>query len=380
MDYPYIILMLFLFVLLGADLYKPNKIYSYLAPISVLLFIGLRAPVVGGDTIDYVRLFEGSKAGVYTYYTHVELLYRTYSTFMGTVLMTNGVLFLITHTFLSLFPFYLLMRKCSRNIPFSCLLFMIMMLYVHYMSALRQILGMGILFLGMWYFIEEKKYKWYIFIGSGVLGFFMHSSVLITFFGYLICYFVRYRTKMVPYISILVSALVGRVFHWLNIQSILKLIASNQISELERMNTYLGWSLSDDDNASLLRLLSSSIIALAFFYMMTTKQATHWFSKIFLLGIIINNLFYEVRMLDRLILPFMLFATICYTWMFNIKYRLSKKRLKIVYQSMLIISLVYLTQSYVKQNTNYDSFGALLLHPYYFFWQDYSDHPTYKVR
>ncbi len=384
MDYPYIVLLALLLCLFAYSLYsRSHKRYcGYISALAVFFFVALRAPVVGGDTIDYVRLVEGSKLGIYTYFDHVEALYRAYNAAMSYLLFKNGVTFLIVHTFLCLSPFYLLARKYSLNMSMTCLLFMVMMMYPHYMSALRQILGMGILFLGMWYFLENKRWKWYVFVGSGVLGYFMHSSIFITFFLYFACYFIRYNTKIVPYTAIIVSAAVGRLLHLFSVNDALNLlfVNLNSISELDRMNSYLEWSLAEDDNAGLLRLLSSSLIALAFFYMMTEKQATHWFARILLVGIVINNLFVGVRMLDRLLLPLMMFATICYTWMFNARYTQARGYTKNLYQGLLVLCIAYMSQSYYKQNTNYDKEGAMLLHPYYFFWQDYGDHPALRLR
>ena len=380
MDAPYIVLLIILILLFLLNWYKRDKRYSYVAPLAILLFVGLRAPVVGGDSIDYVRLFEGSEMSIYSYYDHVEALYRSYNFVIGKILFQQTPLFLLVHTFLSLFPFYLLMKKYSRNIPMSCLLFMIMTLYIYYMAAFRQILGMGIIFLGMWYFLENKKWKWQVFIASGVLGYFMHSSCFIMFGVFLVCYFVRYDSKLVPYVGIVASALAGKVFHLFDVTAAMQLLALNQMSALERMNTYLEWSLSTDDDAGLIRLVASSAISLFFFYMMSKEDACHWFSRILLVGIVVNNLFYGMSMLDRLTLPFMMFAVICYTWMFGLKYVTANSSDKTLYKFLLILAIAYMSQSYVKQNTNYDREDAMLLHPYYFFWQDYSHHPAYQLR
>ena len=383
MDYPYIILMALLLCLFAYSIYyrSHGKYCGYVSAVAVFLFIALRAPVVGGDTIDYVRFVEGSSESSYLYMEHVERLYKTYNLFMSFLLFKQGSLFIFVHTFLCLFPFYLLIKKYSCNVSLSCLLFMIMGLYINYMAAFRQILGMGILFFGMWYFMENKRWKWSVLVGSGVLGYFMHSSIFVTSFLYLACYFIRYKTKIVPYTAIIVSALVGRLLKLFNVQDALNLLAVNlsSVSELNRMNFYLGWSLYEDDDVGLLRLISSSLIGLAFFYMMTEKQATHWFARILLLGIVINNLFVGVKMLDRLLLPLMMFATICYTWMFNSRYILDKGYRKSC-QLLLVLCIAYMSQSYYKQNTNYDTEGAMLLHPYYFFWQDYGDHPALRLR
>jgi hypothetical protein len=248
------------------------------------------------------------------------------------------------------------------------------------MVAFRQILGMGILFFGMWYFLENRKWKWQVFVASGVLGYFMHSSCFITFNVFLGCYFIRYQSKIVPYVAIIASALAGKVFHWFDVKAAMQLFAMNQMSELERMNTYLEWSLSTDTDAGIIRLVASSAIAVFFFYMMSKEDACHWFSRILLFGIVINNLFYGMRMLDRLTLPFMMFAVICYTWMFSLKYITANSQNKILYKSLLILAIAYMTQSYVKRNTNYAMEDDMLLHPYYFFWQDYRDHPALRLR
>lgn len=123
MDLPYVIIFVVLLVLAYFYWKVPQGKYIKLSCISVLLFIGARARVVGGDTIDYVRYFVG-EFSIYSYYEHVEQLFRQYNKIMGILLFHNEVLYLLVHTFICLLPIYKLAQKESNSIPLSCLLFL----------------------------------------------------------------------------------------------------------------------------------------------------------------------------------------------------------------------------------------------------------------
>ena len=59
-DYPYILLILFLLLMTFLNARdRQNDIYFYIAAAVVLVFTALRAPVVGADTYNYVRFFTG---------------------------------------------------------------------------------------------------------------------------------------------------------------------------------------------------------------------------------------------------------------------------------------------------------------------------------
>lgn len=372
MDLPYIVIVVILLVLFYLYWKTPKEKYIRLSCIFVLFFIGARARVVGGDTIDYVRYFVG-EFSIYSYYEHVEQLFRQYNKIMGIVLFHNEVLYLFAHTFICLLPVYKLAKKESNSIPFSCLLFFICGYYIHYMSALRQVLGLSILIWGMIYVIEKRKYKWVFFVLTGIVGWSFHSSVFIAFWGFILCYFLTIMRKKIYYIGIVLTALIGVVFKSFNIGDFFALLAMNHISEMKRMNEYLTWGLVDTD-LGMFTLLSSAIVSIFVVYLMDRQRVNSWVLKLYWIGIMVNNIFYTVPMINRVILPFSVMGIFCITWLLDSRYKLVLQRQK---NNILIILVVgYFTQSYVKQQIYYDLYDDMLLHPYYFFWQDYHKHPS----
>lgn len=374
MDLPYVIIFVVLLVLAYFYWKVPQGKYIKLSCISVLLFIGARARVVGGDTIDYVRYFVG-EFSIYSYYEHVEQLFRQYNKIMGILLFHNEVLYLLVHTFICLLPIYKLAQKESNSIPLSCLLFFVCGYYIHYMSALRQVLGLSILLWGIIYVIDKRKYRWIVFILSGIVGWSFHSSVFIAFWGYLLCYFFAIKKKKIYYIGIIFTSLIGVVFKSFNVSDFFALLALNHISEMKRMNEYLSWGLVDND-LGIFTLLSSSIVSIFVIYLMDRNRVNSWVLKLYWVGIMLTNLFYAVPMINRLTLPFSIMGIFCMTWMFDSRYKLAQQSQKLKIKVLILLVIGYFSQSYVKQQIYYDLYDNMLLHPYYFFWQDYHKHPS----
>ena len=119
-DYPYIILLLSLFILL-----KINNIKSfYIASWIIFIFIAFRAPVVGADTLDYVNFFSGKTVQYNNDQRDIEPFLLIYNNFLN-IFTYNGVVYLIVNTILSLFPIYILVKRYSCNKLLSYILFFI---------------------------------------------------------------------------------------------------------------------------------------------------------------------------------------------------------------------------------------------------------------
>ena len=112
---------------------------------------------------------------------------------------------------------------------------------------------------------------------------------------------------------------------------------------------------------------------------MDKEKLNHWFSVIYVLGIIIGNLFISVPMIGRLTGCFTIFGVVAFSWILGQKYLPSFRQRKITILT-LVIFLLYFSQMYIKINLDsaIDFTSSARMHPYQFIWEDYSNHPSIK--
>ena len=121
-------------------------------------------------------------------------------------------------------------------------------------------------------------------------------------------------------------------------------------------------------------VLRDSVIAILIFSFLDEKRVNHWFSKMYLLGVVLFNLFCSVPMINRMIMSNTLFVIVIFPWLLDKNYIQQKK--KQLLNILLVIVILYFTRSYILSNTFYDLKSEQRMHPYYFFFQDYHTHPS----
>lgn len=93
----------------------------------------------------------------------------------------------------------------------------------------------------------------------------------------------------------------------------------------------------------------------------------------YLVYIILISLFREIFMIDRIVMPFGLMSCIIATWSLDTIRNNSKFLPKI----MAIVLILYILNGYAQQQINYNEKESGRMHPYYFMWEDDSNHPSY---
>jgi hypothetical protein len=131
------------------------------------------------------------------------------------------------------------------------------------------------------------------------------------------------------------------------------------------------------DGSKLTYILRPAIIGLFVFSTIDEDKLNHWFTKIYFISIIIYNFFHSFPMISRANLAFAIFTIIVFTW------TLGKKRLfqNYVPKSIKvgsIIIIIFMTAAFINTCINPDITEAGRFHPYYFFFENYSDHPSLK--
>lgn len=363
-DFPYIILILILFIALWVSnktqLYK--KRIFIISCVIVYIFIAFRAQTVGADTNNYVNFFIGKTKEYNSDQRELEPLLLLYNHILQ-IISNGAVFYLMANTFFSLSPIYYLIKHYSCNRILSIILFFILGYYTTYFVALRQILSMALIFYGfiLYQKNEENKIKWGVFILFSILAYFMHTSAIIVSVIFIATFLINNVKKKIYTILIISSFIIGYVFRADFYMTIFAYISGLNISYLERLDSYLNADLSFEE-MSIVTLLLPNIMALVYLKYINPKHLNHNISKLYLLGTILNNIFMFFVFIQRLVIPFQIFSIIALTW------PLSYKK-KYYYKLTLIIFIFLFAIRYIKSNINPDLNDKGVMHPYTWFFE-----------
>lgn len=108
---------------------------------------------------------------------------------------------------------------------------------------------------------------------------------------------------------------------------------------------------------------------------MDERRLNHWFSKLFLISILLYNVFLNVDMIARMNLAFYIFSIVVFPWSFGERFRsiYIRKKWVVIYP---VLIFAWFTQAYVRSHIDYNLNNVDRMHPYCFFWEDYNNHPS----
>lgn len=372
-DYPYlfmVFILLTLFIMELKNQYK-KKIYFEIASLLTWLFVGLRAKSVGADTLDYVTNFISGD------HEYPELLYNVYYLLVRHI-WCNGTFYLMLTSFLALIPLYYMVKKYASYKVFPILLFFILGYYYNYFVAMRQVLATSLFFIGVMAVIDEKKRKWVLYSICAILSCFFHHFMVVVSLLFTAVFFVPLHKKSTILIIIAASGILGIFF---DATSLLRLFDAyfslGAGITTERLNEYMTTSgVNDSLAASIMGQLYYAIIGFFIVYFIPKEKVNHWFVRIFLVYIVFISLFREIFMIDRIVMPFALMGCLIASW--SLDTIIIKKTL--VPKMMAIVLFVYVLNGFVQQQINYSETELGRMHPYYFTWEDDSDHPSYYLQ
>lgn len=364
MDYPYILLIITLSILLYLEKYKRKDQYFKFTSLLVLLFIGLRAPTVGADTLDYFNYFIGRQKYYNLDNRELEKGLEIYNAIIGVFTARIGRLYLLVNAFFCLLPVYFLIKKYSTFKTLSVLLFYLICNYEIYFVALRQTLGMSFLFWGVYFLGGNSKWRGLIiYLFCSLLGYAFHTSIIAFSLIYMLLYFVPIRKKFFVYMLITSSMLLGAIFRKIDIAKLFELVIMANISATERLEGYLTYDLADVDY-NIVALLLPSFVAFWIYNYMDKEKVNHWFSKIYMSGVIFFNIFNQVPMITRLNVPFTLMGIIVFTWVYQSKAMFFMGGMR---QRIMLSILILLTVVFLKRNIYYEKDSVDKMHPYTIF-------------
>lgn len=374
MDYPYVFIITLLIILTYRSWnLQDRRNYFIWSVCLTFIFFAFRACVVGADTYNYTLGFLEKK----NIYNDVEPLYNVYTDALR-MIWKNEVFFIIMNTLCSLTMLYIFVKKYSLNSVLSVLLFFLFSVYQPYFVALRQILAISILLVGMYVVLNDSKKRWIIYVACATIAYFMHNSTLLNSILFAALYFINISNRKAIILLIIGSAFVGVVLQVLNLTTLFNMYLSMNLEfTTERLNNFIQSDQINNLNSSqgYIWLLRWTWVGLFVYSFMDKEKLNHWFSKIFFIGILLFNMFYNVDMIARMNLPFIMFSIIVFTWAFEKTKTIPIKKSKIV-NVLGILLLLYFTQFFVREQVGYDLDSASRMHPYYFFWENYQSHPS----
>ena len=378
MDYPYIFNFLIMLFLAYQYWKRQEPRLIKWAFILQFAFIALRAPVVGADTWDYVR-YLADERDFYNYdERELEPLFIVYREILVT-LHCNRLAVMLINSFLSCYPLYLLVKRFSYNVPLSLAMLPILNFYYLYFCGLRQILAIAILILAMLYVYDEKKRKWLVFVLLSFVAWNFHNSAAVYAAIFVAAYFIKFKSRIVLISAVAISAVMGIVLQSFNVFDAFNFLLNLKVSATERIEGYLQEGGDTNEIESVLLSLRPSLIAIVVFMFIDKEKLNHWFTVLYVIQLIIDNLFISVPMIGRLTGGFVIFGAIVFTWVLGEDYYSNIKKRQLV-NKILILFFLYFGQVLVKNNldSNIDLKSSDRMHPYYFIWEDYSDHPSIK--
>lgn len=388
-DYLYAVFYLILLFLTYKTWERKNNKLAWIAIILTFVFIGFRAPVVGADTWNYVRYLTGERY-FYNYDPRpLEPLFVFYREIVRSLTSSRFVVMLL-NTIFSMTPVLYLIKKYSYNVPLSLLLFFYLGCIQVYFVGLRQILGLSFVFWALLY-VEDRMeacqlkdtrnhtirfcYYGIVFALSITIGYYFHTSIIIYGFVFFFSFMIPLRSRTIMIILISSTAVIGFLLEKYNVLSILHYMSAYDMDSIERISYNFEREDLREKKAllSLFRLSITGVIAVSY---MNKEKINHIYTKIFLFGILLYNLFYAVPMSIRLVPVLTVFGCVVFTWIFDGSYKNNSKRVCVKIFSFVFV--LYLTYSNFRGLYQWDPDNDTRMHPYYFVFQDYHDHPSIK--
>lgn len=373
-DYPYIVLLFCLLYLTFEEWSNPrNSKYFTLACGVVFSFVAFRAPVVGADTWEYYSFAMGRQASNLSV-EETEPLYVLYSSFFAKFCRI-GVFFMLANTLLIFWPLYYIINKYVKYRTLSVLCFFILFTYVSYFVALRQVLSESVILLGAIYVLNDKKRKWLLFVLLSVIAFFIHRTSVVMALVFYACYFINLSSRVIAIGVIIFSTIIGIAINTFDPLNFFNLLLESYYKE--HLTHYSGFMMAeyDKDTGLYIGNFINSAIGVICFLFIGKEKINNWFSKIYLAGIVLYSLFKAVPMVDRMTFPYLIFVIVVFPWILESKKYICTPSFRKGMNAFLLVLILAFSGRFLMKNISYDLRDFSMMHPYYFFFEDYSRHP-----
>lgn len=358
--------------------YKISYKLFYINAVFTLFIYGFRSYDIGSlDTLRYVKFFLGFQG---TGYETTEYGFHVFNQILRPFL-PYGWMYLFAVDLIALLPLYILIKKYSSNPHISLLAFYCTFrIYEVYIICTRQVIGMSFVLWAIYLFINNIKNKKKYFILLSFIGVSIHTTVLLMAIVFLFLYYIKIPRTV--YISIcLISYYLFYINFFENLIPILNFLGITGGS-LGKFEAYV---LNFSDTTFYLHPTIRTIIGIILCISLDKDQYNSIFTKLFLMGIILTNLFSQFAQIYRLSGMFTLFGLIILPWVitsllskdkpliYNQKFKINEfiaKRICIII-TFVIILYSYANFKYINDDLSISGFDTpTMLNPYKFFWED----------
>ena len=284
-------------------------------------------------------------------------------------------------------PVFYMVKKYSYNAPLSLLMFFYLDCTAIYFVGLRQIIGFSFILWGLLYCLNEMEhrgssakypsYKALLFLGISILiGYFFHTSNIVYGASIVLALFTPLKSKTVASSLICGSAVIGFILGRFDVLGFFNFLYLLDVDSTARLSGYL---LNEElHQVSAINIVARlSVLGLVSLYFIDTEKMNHVFFKLFVFGITIYNLLYSVPMIHRFVPIFNLFGTIVFTWILYKRRRGQENKYQWAKIVCILVVLYYTRSMFIRIN-EWDPNSEDRMHPYYFIFQDYSNHPSIK--
>lgn len=292
-----IIPLLFILILLLNAITRNKHIY-YFSLFSLTLLVALRDETIGTDTEQYILMYEHFENASYNGWP--EPLYAYSMIFFNRI----GANFHVFQWFIALLTtlfFHLGIKKCSKN-PFYSLFCLYSLFFIFYlMNINRQIIAVSIVFYALTFLYEKRKIPFAIFV---LIAATFHYASLITF-GMLLALKIKGRRNLYT-IGILFSLILGFIIN----EAILGSLLGPYSYYLN--STEHGFRTGARTLQAL--MLCTYFSGMAFLIITTIKKIfiDNFWLKVFVCGIILNNLTMKLDMGLRIVMFYTIAQIIIY--------------------------------------------------------------------
>lgn len=371
-----IVIYLLVVCILSFKGYNLDKVY-FLNCLLLIFIVGMRGYDVGSvDTLNYVNYFLGRQAFYNQSARVLEIGLPFFNEILRSVLHTGWQYLLFCACF-SLLPLFYLIKKYSHNIHLSLLvLFLLGNIISVYFVCTRQVIGMAFVLWGIILYVRKCKFRIWIFALFSIVGYLVHTAALMMSVAFICVYHINIP-RWTYILTCVITFFLG-AFKIFGDMSIISIIFMYTGSFFDRLANYTEGILNTETN-NLLYPFIRTILGCLISLFTIDKYYKNFTVKIFLIGIVIGNVFPTFVEGYRLVGIFTIFGSICITYLYNplfksydvaghfpIYFRVSSKY-------VVIFLIFYSCYKYISSNNELingtrESMATLI--PYQFCWED----------
>lgn len=319
--YLYVIVCLVVFLIIELNNPQKNRsLYFFISSSLIFSVIAFRGSDVGGDTLEYVRFFkgEGSMYGSIDD-SEMEVGFVLIARFLH-FFNESAMWFLFSSTLITLFPFFIIVKKYSSNKTIPLLLFMTTWsILPTSLCAIRQNFAVSLAMTAFLLFgslrdnsiqdVKKRKSIIILIIIVCILSIMTHTSMMVALPLIVLAEFINLSRKYMYIIvlgsfvgALLIDNLFGELFQQFN-------IITQSFEYADRMNSYFENSKYELTNeVSFNRLGPSTLYVLIVVYKSSEEELHSFFLKCLVIGHSLFCIGASFPMISRVVYPLLLFG------------------------------------------------------------------------